>query len=51
MDVLREEADEVLLLAVLHVEHQVRELLREARPHGEGLFCVSYAHSVAPELA
>ncbi|KAG5652976.1 hypothetical protein H0H81_002874 [Sphagnurus paluster] len=42
----RKEADEVLLLVILDVEHHVRELGLEARAHGKGLFRVAYADSV-----
>ena len=43
---LGEQADEVLLLAVLHVQHHVLEVLREARPHGERLLRVTDADDV-----
>ena len=41
----REEADEVLLLAVLHIEHHVPELLREARPDRERFLGIADANS------
>ena len=41
----REEADEVLLLAVLHIEHHVPELLRETRPDRERFLGIADANS------
>ena len=44
-DILWKETDEVLLLAILHVEDEVGEGIWEAGAHGEGLFCIPNADS------